>query len=97
MAEFKIIGSRRCGLEKCEFDVVIEKGEIAVNEIFPIKEKGTLWEYIIQSTEHRPDATTLYCVTWIPVDGAFVGLNAKTRKMTAVDLKRYASVLDQHR
>ncbi|MCW2349713.1 MULTISPECIES: hypothetical protein [unclassified Sphingobium] len=93
MATFKIIGSRRCGLEDCEFDVILEDGEIIVNEIFPIWEKGTLWEFIIRAIEHRSDSITLFCKTWLPESGAFVGLSVKTRAMNAVDRKRYASVL----
>lgn len=97
MATFKIVGSRRCGLEDCEFDVLLESGKIFVNELFPIMEKGTLCEYVIRDIECQPALTTLYCKTWIPEDGAFVGFDAKTRKMTAVDRKRFASVLNDGR
>lgn len=93
MATFKIIDSRRCGLEDCEFDVVLLTGEIVANELFPIMEKGTLWEFIIQSIEQRAGAYTLYCKPWLLKNGAHVGFSVKTRVMNSVDRKRYASLV----
>jgi len=93
MATFRIVGSRRLGPANCEFDVIVESGSVAVGELFPIEERGSLWEYIILSVEQRSDVVTLGCVTWIPTSGAFVGLTASTRAMKAVDKKHYAKVL----
>lgn len=93
LTKFEIIGSRRLGLESCEFDVVVDSGDPVVGELFPIQERGSLWEFIIVGIDRGSDLVTLRCVTWLPGDGAFVGLKATTRAMTAVDKKRYAKAL----
>ena len=93
---FKILDSRRLGLSTCEFDVVAEDGRPTVGDLFPIKEQGSLWEYIIVSVEERINFLTLGCVAWIPVDGAFVGTVASTRAMTAVDKERWAKALPKN-
>ncbi|MBR0643868.1 hypothetical protein [Plastoroseomonas hellenica] len=96
MGIFEIVGSRRVGLESCEFDVVLQSGDVFAGEIFLIKEKGSLWEYIIISVERRVGCITLGCVTWLPASGAFVGLRGSTRAMNATDRKRYAKALPEH-
>ena len=90
---FKIIDSRRCGLSTCEFDIIAESGTPVVGDFFPIKERGSLWEYIVVSVEQRTDFLTLECVAWIPTDGAFVGTQVSTRAMTTADRKRWAKAL----
>jgi hypothetical protein len=93
MAVFTITGSRRLGLEDCEFDVVVESGALVVRELFPIEERGSLCEFVILSIKARGDSVTLYCKPWLPESGAFVGMRAETRRLKAVDRKRYRSVL----
>lgn len=94
MARFTIIGSRRLGLEECEFDVSLEEGPVISGELFPIEEHGSLWEFIIVTAQHNKEHVTLGCKPWLPSDGAFVGLSVTTRKLTAVDRKRYRTLLD---
>jgi len=93
MASFTIVASRRLGLETCEFDVSSVVGELAVGELFPIVERGSLCEFIILSAQPQQGFTTLGCVTWLTQCGAFVGYTVTTRKLSAVDKKRYAKVL----
>jgi hypothetical protein len=95
MATFEITDSRRLGLERCEFDVRIIEGEVCVGELFPIEDRGTLWEYIVLAVQRNETTHTLDCVTWIPSSGAFVGLTVSTRAMNSVDRKRYAKVLPE--
>ncbi|HEY8575319.1 MAG TPA: hypothetical protein VIL88_03155 [Devosia sp.] len=94
MAQFKIIESRRLGLEECEFDVSPEAGQVISGEMFPIQERGSLWEYVVVTAQHRGEHVTLLCRPWLPGDQAFVGLSVTTRKLTAVDRKRYRKLLD---
>jgi hypothetical protein len=94
MATFKIVGSRRCGLEDCEFDVVVESGALVKGELFPIEERGSLWEFLIFSIAEQPDFTTLCCKPWLARSGDFVGMQATTRPLKAVDRKRYARLLE---
>jgi len=93
MASFEIIASRRLSTENCEFDVASISGTIAVGDLFPIEEHGSLWEYIIFSAQEHASFTTLSCVTWLPENGAFVGYNASTRRLKAKDKKRYSKLL----
>jgi hypothetical protein len=92
---FEIVGSRRLGLSTCEFDVVQESGRLVVGDFFPIKERGSLWEYVVVSVEQRTGFATLGCVAWIPADGAFIGTVVSTRAMTATDRKRWAKALPE--
>jgi hypothetical protein len=93
---FEIIGSRRLGLSTCEFDVVAESSRLVVGDFFPIKERGSLREYVVVSVEPQAAFVTLGCVAWIPADGAFVGTVVSTRPMTAVDKRRWAKALPEH-
>lgn len=93
MASFEIIGSRRLGLDKCEFDVALVSGSIVVGELFAINENGSLWEYVILGTRPAGATATLDCATWLPEDGAFVGTVTHTRAMNAADRQRWAKML----
>jgi len=93
MAEFAIIDSRRLGLYRCEFDVSDISGELRARDLFQLLERGTLWEYIILDVSGGAGVVTLHCITWVPCDGAFVGMKTTSRPMKAVERKRYAKVL----
>jgi hypothetical protein len=45
-AHFEIIGSRRLGLDGCEFDVVLTSGKVALHELFQVEQRGSLWEWV---------------------------------------------------
>ena len=92
-ARFEITGSRRLGLDRCEFDVVLTSGKVGVHELFQVEERGTLWEWVVLGTEEREGLTTLHCMNWVPVSGAFVGETCSSRPMKAVERKRYAKYL----
>jgi hypothetical protein len=58
-AHFEIRGSRRLGVDRCEFDVVLTSGQIGVHEVFQIEERGTVWEWVVLGVEEREGVTTL--------------------------------------
>jgi hypothetical protein len=92
-AQFEIKESRRHGLERCEFDVLLISGEIQVHEVFQVEERGTLWEWVILKTSNKQSLTNLFCMNWLPSDGTFVGLKVHSRPMKAPERKRYSKHL----
>jgi hypothetical protein len=92
-AHFEIRGSRRLGLDRCEFDVVLTSGQIAAHELFQVEERGSLWEWVVLKVEDNAGITTLHCMNWVPASGAFVGEKCISRPMKAVERKRYAKYL----
>jgi hypothetical protein len=93
MAIFRIEGSRRLGLDRCEFDVGEVRGEIRPLEYFAFMERGTAWEYVILDVKGRAGGATLLGLSWIPEDGAFVGFEVTSRPMKSVQRKRWAKML----
>lgn len=93
MAEFTVVDSRRLGSGRCEFDISDITGEFQARHMFQFLERGTLWEYVILDFSRASNRTTLHCMTWVPCDGAFVGMKTTSRPMKAVERKRYAKVL----
>jgi hypothetical protein len=93
MAKFRIVTSRRLGLENCEFDVIYTAGTVNAGEVFEILDRGTLWEYVVMNTLQEQGLVKLECVTWVPEDGAFAGVSAESFPMKAVHKRRYAKVL----
>lgn len=93
MAEFTIVNSRRLGLDRCEFDVSDLTGELRPRDLFQFLERGTLWEYVILDVVATANFSTLSCITWVPSNGAFVGLKSASRPMKAIERKRYAKAL----
>jgi hypothetical protein len=90
-SKFRIVASRRLGLENCEFDVTVAEGEVLRGETFEITERGTLWQYIVTGIRPAPpDTVTLECVTWLVTDGAFVGEWCESREMKKSERKMYA-------
>jgi len=93
-AHFEISQSRRLGLDRCEFDVVLKSGNIGVHELFQVEERGSLWEWVILRVEVKEGITTLHCMNWVPESGAFVGEKCFCRPMKAVERKRYSKYLE---
>ena len=62
-------------------------------DCFRFTERGTLWEYVVLTVVPCSGGITLHCLTWIPEDGAFVGISATSRPMTAAQRKMYRKVL----
>ena len=89
-AHFEIIASRRLGLDRSEFDVVLGDGKIGVHEVFQVTERGTLWEWIVLKIEEKKGFITLFCLNWLPTSGDFVGEKTISRLMKAPERKRYA-------
>lgn len=93
-SKFRIVASRRLGLETCEFDVTVAEGEVLRGETFIIIDSGSPWQYIV--TGIRPagsDTVTLECVTWLVTNGAFVGEWCDSRAMSKSERKMYAKAL----
>ena len=93
MAKFLIKGTRRLGLDRCEFDVSRVEGSISPGEIFQLTERGTVWEFIVLEVRERRDHKTLLCMNWVPESGAFVGLGSTSRRMKAAERRRYGKYL----
>lgn len=92
-AHFEITGSRRSGLDRCEFDVMLTSGVVGVHDLFQLEERGSLWQWVVLRIEEKGRVTTLHCMNWVPENGAFVGEKCFTRPMKAVERKRYAKHL----
>lgn len=92
-AHFKISDSRRLGLDRCEFDVVVASGKVGMHELFQVEERGSLWEWVILGIKEKDGTTSLHCMNWVPVSGAFVGQECFSRSMKAAERKRYAKYL----
>jgi len=91
---FRIVASRKLGLENCEFDVTVREGEVLRGETFEIQERGTLWQFVVTGvTLTSSEVVTLKCVTWLVADGAFVGECCNSRAMRKSDRRMFAKVL----
>jgi hypothetical protein len=93
-SHFEISDSRRLGLDRCEFDVVLTSGTIGVHDIFQVVERGSLWEWVVLKTEKKEGISTLHCMNWVPSNGAFVGEKCSSRPLKAIERKRYAKYLE---
>jgi hypothetical protein len=92
-AHFEIRASRRLGLDRCEFDVLLQSGSIGIHEVFQVEERGTLWEWVVLAIEEKRGFLTLRCMNWVPESGAFIGECTSSRAMKAPERKRYAKYL----
>ncbi len=92
-AHFEICDSRRLGLDRCEFDVVVVSGTVGVHEMFQVEERGSLWEWVILGVAEKEGLATLRCMNWVPTNGAFVGQKCFSRPMKAAERKRYTKYL----
>lgn len=92
-AHFEISDSKRLGLDRCEFEIVVASGKVGVHELFQVDERGSLWEWVILKIEEKEGITTLHCMNWVPTNGAFVGQKCFSRPMKAAERKRYAKYL----
>lgn len=88
-AHFEVRDSRRLGLDRCEFDVVVVSGKVCLHELFQVVERGSLWEWVILRVEEKETITTLHCMNWVPANGAFIGQKCSSRPMKAAERKRY--------
>ena len=88
-AQFEIKATRRLGIDRCEFDVLLSSGEIGIHEVFQVTERGTLWEWVVLKIEKKKDFVTLVCMNWVPTSGDFVGEQTFSRVMKAPEKKRY--------
>lgn len=92
-AQFQIAGSRRLGLDRCEFDVKLASGRVGVHDLFQVEERGSLWEWVVLRVMENDGVTTLHCMNWVPESGAFIGEECWSRPMKAAERKRYAKYL----
>jgi len=50
-------------------------------------------EYVILEVRERAGGATLFCLSWIPKDGALVGAEVTSQPMESVQKKRWAKML----
>jgi hypothetical protein len=92
VAIFKILSTRRCGLETSEFDIQIISGFPERLEIFTCDDNGSPYEYVIKELSQQEHCSTLLCINWVLFNDHHSGIVVESRPMKAAERRRYRNL-----